>query len=181
MSSVIVWLKPDSADPMTKMTMAVWKKTLRPYWSPSFPHSGVDTVEARRYEVTTHARCEPPCRSPTIVAARHARRPVGPRTSVCCRPDAARATVPTADAGALRRHRTRVGQGRPDPMRTRLTDLLGVEHPVMLAGMGGVSYAELAAAVSSAGGFGCLGASTMGDDKMVEEMAAVRAVTDKPF
>ena len=66
-------------------------------------------------------------------------------------------------------------------MRTRLTDLLGVEHPVMLAGMGGVSYAGLAAAVSSAGGFGCLGASTMGDDKMVEEMAAVRAVTDKPF
>jgi enoyl-[acyl-carrier protein] reductase II len=66
-------------------------------------------------------------------------------------------------------------------MRTRLTDLLGVEHPVMLAGMGGVSYSGLAAAVSSAGGFGCLGASTMGDDKMVEEMAAVRAVTDKPF
>jgi enoyl-[acyl-carrier protein] reductase II len=66
-------------------------------------------------------------------------------------------------------------------MRTRLTDLLGVEHPIMLAGMGGVSYAELAAAVSSAGGFGCLGASTMGNDKMVEEMAAVRAVTDKPF
>ena len=66
-------------------------------------------------------------------------------------------------------------------MRTRLTDLLGVEHPVMLAGMGGVSYADLAAAVSSAGGFGCLGASTMGNDKMVEEMAAVRAVTDKPF
>src|SRR3974390_3105774 len=121
-----------------------------------------------------------PC-SPGLGAGGHARRPVGPRTSVCCRPDAARATVPTADAGALRRHRTRVGQGRPDPMRTRLTDLLGVEHPVMLAGMGGVSYAELAAAVSSAGGFGCLGASTMGDDKMVEEMAAVRAVTDKPF
>jgi len=66
-------------------------------------------------------------------------------------------------------------------MHTRLTDLLGIEHPVMLAGMGGVSYAELAAAVSSAGGFGCLGASTMGNDKMVEEMAAVRAATDKPF
>jgi enoyl-[acyl-carrier protein] reductase II len=66
-------------------------------------------------------------------------------------------------------------------MRTRLTDLLGIEHPVMLAGMGGVSYAELAAAVSAAGGFGCLGASTMGNDKMVEEMAAVRAITDKPF
>jgi enoyl-[acyl-carrier protein] reductase II len=66
-------------------------------------------------------------------------------------------------------------------MRTRLTELLGVEYPVMLAGMGGVSYSALAAAVSAAGGFGCLGASTMGDEMMVEEMAAVRAATDKPF
>jgi len=66
-------------------------------------------------------------------------------------------------------------------MRTRLTELLGIEHPVMLAGMGGVSYSALAAAVSAAGGFGCLGASTMGNEKMVEEMAAVRAATDKPF
>ena len=38
----------------------------------------------------------------------------------------------------------------------------------MLAGMGGVSYHRLVAAVSEAGGFGCLGASTMGDDEMVE-------------
>jgi enoyl-[acyl-carrier protein] reductase II len=66
-------------------------------------------------------------------------------------------------------------------MRTRLTELLGIEHPVMLAGMGGVSYAALASAVSAAGGFGCLGASTMGNEKMVAEMAAVRATTDKPF
>ena len=66
-------------------------------------------------------------------------------------------------------------------MRTRLTELLHIEHPVMLAGMGGVSYAALAAAVSDAGGFGCLGASTMGDAKMVTEMTAVRAATDKPF
>jgi enoyl-[acyl-carrier protein] reductase II len=66
-------------------------------------------------------------------------------------------------------------------MRTRLTDLLGIEHPVMLAGMGGVSYSALAAAVSDAGGFGCLGASTMGSSTMVAEIAAVRAATDKPF
>jgi enoyl-[acyl-carrier protein] reductase II len=66
-------------------------------------------------------------------------------------------------------------------MRTRLTELLGVEHPVMLAGMGGVSYAPLVAAVSSAGGFGCLGASTMTNETMVDEMAAVRATTDRPF
>ena len=66
-------------------------------------------------------------------------------------------------------------------MRTRLTDVLGVEHPVMLAGMGGVSYHRLAAAVSGAGGFGCLGASTMSPQAMEEEMAAVRALTDRPF
>jgi len=66
-------------------------------------------------------------------------------------------------------------------MRTRLTEALGVDHPVMLAGMGGVSYAPLVTAVSDAGGFGCLGASTMGDERMVSEMAAVRQATDKPF
>jgi enoyl-[acyl-carrier protein] reductase II len=66
-------------------------------------------------------------------------------------------------------------------MRTRLTDVLQIEHPVMLAGMGGVSYSRLAAAVSEAGGFGCLGASTMGTQVMVEEIAKVRQLTDKPF
>jgi enoyl-[acyl-carrier protein] reductase II len=66
-------------------------------------------------------------------------------------------------------------------VRTRLTDLLEIEHPVMLAGMGGVSYHELVAAVSEAGGFGCLGASTMRPDQMVAEMDLVRARTDKPF
>jgi len=66
-------------------------------------------------------------------------------------------------------------------MKTALTELLGVEHPVMLAGMGGVSYAELAAAVSNAGGYGCLGASTMGNATMVEQIAATKALTDRPF
>jgi len=66
-------------------------------------------------------------------------------------------------------------------MRTRLTDVLEIEHPVMLAGMGGVSYHRLVAAVSEAGGFGCLGASTMSHDEMNEEIAAVRDLTAKPF
>src|SRR3984957_18788712 len=68
-NSFIVWLKPARADPIMKMTMAAWKKNLRPNWSPSFPHNGVDTVEARRYAVTTHARCDPPWRSPTMVGS----------------------------------------------------------------------------------------------------------------
>jgi len=66
-------------------------------------------------------------------------------------------------------------------MRTRLTELLGIEHPVMLAGMGGVSFSELVSAVSAAGGFGCMGASTMSNEQMVAEIAAVRRATDKPF
>lgn len=66
-------------------------------------------------------------------------------------------------------------------MRTRLTELLDIELPIMLAGMGGVSYHELVAAVSEAGGIGTLGASTMSADQLVEEMALVRRLTKKPF
>jgi len=66
-------------------------------------------------------------------------------------------------------------------VHTRLTDVLGIEHPVMLAGMGGVSYSKLVAAVSEAGGFGCFGASTMTGDDMVTEIRAAKALTDKPI
>ena len=66
-------------------------------------------------------------------------------------------------------------------LKTRLTEALGIEHPVMLAGMGGVSYHRLVAAVSDAGGFGCLGASVMTNDQMVDEIRKVRDATDKPF
>lgn len=66
-------------------------------------------------------------------------------------------------------------------MRTRLTDLLQVEHPVMLAGMGGVSYHRLVAAVSEAGGFGCLGAGAMSSDEMVDEIRKTQALTDRPI
>jgi enoyl-[acyl-carrier protein] reductase II len=66
-------------------------------------------------------------------------------------------------------------------MQTRLTEILNIQHPVMLAGMGGVSYAPLVTAVSEAGGFGCLGASTMSRERMVAEIAQVRQATDKPF
>src|SRR3954471_3919469 len=66
-------------------------------------------------------------------------------------------------------------------MKTRLTDVLGIEHPVMLAGMGGVSYHRLVAAVSEAGGFGCIGASTMGKEQMAAEIDLVRESTAKPF
>jgi enoyl-[acyl-carrier protein] reductase II len=66
-------------------------------------------------------------------------------------------------------------------MKTRLTTLLNIEHPVMLAGMGGVSYSALVAAVSNAGGYGCLGASTMSSEQLAQEIAATRALTSLPF
>lgn len=66
-------------------------------------------------------------------------------------------------------------------MRTRLTELLEIEHPIMLAGMGGVSYHRLVAAVSEAGGIGTLGASTMRHGELAAEIAGVRGLTKKPF
>ncbi len=66
-------------------------------------------------------------------------------------------------------------------LHTPLCDLLEVEHPIMLAGMGGVSYAELAAAVSNAGGYGVLGMAGRGPDFIRDQMRRVRHLTDKPF
>lgn len=66
-------------------------------------------------------------------------------------------------------------------LHTKLCDLLGVQHPIMLAGMGGVSYAELVAAVSNAGGYGVLGMAGRGPDFIREQMRLVKTLTDKPF
>ncbi len=66
-------------------------------------------------------------------------------------------------------------------LTTPLCDLLQIDHPIMLAGMGGVSYAELAAAVSDAGGYGVLGMAGRSPGEIRDEMRKVRALTDKPF
>lgn len=66
-------------------------------------------------------------------------------------------------------------------MRTRITELFDIEYPVMLAGMGGVSYHELVAAVSEAGGIGTFGASTMRDGELAREITALKTLTRKPF
>ncbi len=66
-------------------------------------------------------------------------------------------------------------------MRTAITDLFEIEHPVMLAGMGGVSYHRLVAAVSEAGGIGTFGASTMRDGELARESADLRRLTARPF
>jgi len=66
-------------------------------------------------------------------------------------------------------------------IHTPICDMLGVEHPVLLAGMGGVSYAEVCAAVSAAGGFGSLGMAGISPRGIAEQMARVRDLTDKPY
>ncbi|NGM51415.1 nitronate monooxygenase [Caulobacter sp. 602-2] len=66
-------------------------------------------------------------------------------------------------------------------LRTPLCDLLHVDHPILLAGMGGVSYAPLAAAVSAAGGYGVLGMAGTSPDFIRRQMRQVRALTDRPF
>lgn len=66
-------------------------------------------------------------------------------------------------------------------LRTPLCDFLNIEHPIMLAGMGGVSYAELAAAMCNAGGYGVLGMAGTSPDFIDGQMKRVRELTDRPF
>ena len=74
-------------------------------------------------------------------------------------------------------------------LRTAFCELAGVEYPVALAGMGPVAggivgpvaTAELAAAVSNAGGLGVIGGSGYGPERLREEIARARALTDRPF
>jgi len=66
-------------------------------------------------------------------------------------------------------------------LTTPLCDLLQIEHPIMLAGMGGVSYAELGAAVSNAGGYGVLGMAGRTPEEIRAEMRKVKTLTERPF
>jgi enoyl-[acyl-carrier protein] reductase II len=66
-------------------------------------------------------------------------------------------------------------------LQTRLTEMLNVRYPIMLAGMAGVSLAEVVAAVSEAGGYGVLGAGNLSTAEIRDELAHVRQLTKKPF
>lgn len=67
-------------------------------------------------------------------------------------------------------------------MQTRLTELFGIEHPIIQGGMHFVGLAELAAAVSNAGGLGIITGLTQGTpEKLSAEIERCRSMTDKPF
>lgn len=66
--------------------------------------------------------------------------------------------------------------------KTRVTELLGIEHPIVQGGMQGVGRAELAAAVSNAGALGILtGLTQPTPDALAAEIERCRAMTDEPF
>src|SRR3989442_10333677 len=67
------------------------------------------------------------------------------------------------------------------PLHTPIVDRLGIQYPVFLAGMGGVSMSRLVAAVSTAGGLGIMGAATLAPEQLREEIQKTRDLTDKPF
>jgi NAD(P)H-dependent flavin oxidoreductase YrpB (nitropropane dioxygenase family) len=67
-------------------------------------------------------------------------------------------------------------------MKTRITELFGIEHPVIQGGMHHVGYAEMAAAVSNAGGLGIITGLTQRTPKdLANEIARCKDMTDKPI
>jgi enoyl-[acyl-carrier protein] reductase II len=66
-------------------------------------------------------------------------------------------------------------------LNTAVTRLLGIEYPILQGGMAWVAQAELAAAVSEAGGLGIIGAGNMPAAALREEIERARQLTKKPF
>jgi NAD(P)H-dependent flavin oxidoreductase YrpB (nitropropane dioxygenase family) len=66
-------------------------------------------------------------------------------------------------------------------IRTPACDLLGIEHPIALGGMGSIYSPDLVAAVSNAGGFGAMGCHHLKPDEVRAGAAAIRERTNKPF
>jgi len=67
-------------------------------------------------------------------------------------------------------------------MKTRITDMFGIEHPIIQGGMHYVGFAEMAAAVSQAGGLGIITGLTQGNPaNLAKEIARCRQMTSKPF
>lgn len=66
--------------------------------------------------------------------------------------------------------------------KTRITDMLNIQYPIIQGGLAYLAYSELAAAVSNAGGLGQITAMSLGEPELLrEEIARVRMKTDKPF
>ena len=67
------------------------------------------------------------------------------------------------------------------PIRTRITDMLGIEKPIIQAAMGWIARSQLSSAVSNAGGMGIIETSSGELDAVREEIRKMKTLTDKPF
>src|SRR3546814_2741326 len=74
----------------------------------------------------------------------------------------------------------RVWMERAMALNSRICRMLGIEHPIVLAGMGGASVPALAAAVSTEGGLGVLGAAACSPERLRSWYRETRATTDTP-
>lgn len=80
------------------------------------------------------------------------------------------------------RNQTFQAEDEHNVMKTRITELFGIQHPIIQGGMHYVGFAELAAAVSNAGGLGIITGLTQKSPTLLsEEIAKCRSLTDKPF
>jgi len=66
-------------------------------------------------------------------------------------------------------------------IKTRITELLGIQHPIMLAGMSWITEQRIVAAVSNAGGLGTLACTPLTPDDMRRKIKEINELTDKPF
>ena len=66
-------------------------------------------------------------------------------------------------------------------MKTRITELFGIEYPIIQGGMAWVADYHLAAAVSNAGGLGLIGAASAPGDVVRTQIREAKKLTDKPF
>src|SRR5205823_1637694 len=96
---------------------------------------------------------------------------------------------PAAHRGGAEHHPERAGsQGVPREggagvtrLATRLTELVGIEHPIVQTGMGWVAGPSLVAGTANAGGLGILASATMTLPELEEAIAKTKAKTDRPF
>lgn len=70
---------------------------------------------------------------------------------------------------------------KPSPIKNRITEMTGVDYPIVQAPMGWIARAQLASAVSNAGGLGIIETSSGDFDAIKGEVAKMRELTDKPF
>ncbi len=66
-------------------------------------------------------------------------------------------------------------------MKTRITEMMGIQYPIFLSGMSWISVPELVAAVSNAGGLGILATGPLEQEQTRAAIRKIRTLTDKPF